>query len=475
MLRRLDGEMARRILARRSLLSFISYTSPWFRVSWHHRVLAEALERVESGELKRLMVFLPPRHSKSEMVSVNFPAWVLGRNKDRSIIEASYSDSLATEFGRQARNLVDSPEYRNVFDTELAEDSKSKSVWSTNGRGKYNAVGVGGSVTGKGADIFIIDDPIKNRQDADSFLMRENIHSWYKSTARTRLSPSGAIVVCVTRWNDDDLPGRLLEGENGSDWEVIKFPAIAEEDEESRSKGEALWPSQYDIGNLLKTKGDIGMYEWASLYQQNPINSETQEFRQPMFRSVSRETVASKQTLCWITIDPAVKEKDSADYTGIIINRVDRDSNWHIKSLRKRINSAKLIDEVFDLWEKEKPEAIGIEETTYYDAVYPFLRLEMAKRGIYPVIYGLKHHGTAKELRIRGLLPRYEAGKVFHVEGECGPLEEEMLRFPKGRNDDALDALAYQSQIAHAPQKTASDLERARSDMQLDERTGYLK
>lgn len=388
-------------------------------------------------------------------------------------MQASYSADLAVEFGRQARNLVDSIEYKKVFSTTLSEDSKSKSQWTTNGNGKYNAMGVGGAATGKGADVLIIDDPIKNRKEADSFLVRENIFKWYQSTARTRLSPNGAVILVVTRWHDDDLAGRLLEGENRADWEVISFPAIATEDEKFRRKGEALWETQYNLENLLKTKGDIGVYEWSSLYQQDPLNQESQEFKKDMFKYKTKDEVAQKQTTCWITIDPAVKEKDSADFTGTVINRVDIDNNWYIKSTKKRINSAKLVDHIFNLWTNERPQAIGIEETTYYDAIYPFLKMEMIRKNVFPVIYGLKHHGVNKELRIRGLLPRYEAGKIYHVQGECDMLEEEMVRFPKGKNDDQIDALAYQDQIVQAPKKEVSRYQEVREEMKLDERTGY--
>jgi phage terminase large subunit-like protein len=194
-----------------------------------------------------------------------------------------------------------------------------------------------------------------------------------------------------------------------------------------------------------------------------------------MFHYVNEYELLEKRTNCFITIDPAVKEKDSADYTGTIINRIDEENNWYIKANKQRINSAKLIDWIFELWTKEKPESIGIEETTYLDAVYPFIRLEMIKRNIFPVIISLKHHGTNKELRIRGLIPRYEAGKIFHVKGQCDSLEDEMLRFPKGINDDAVDALAYQEQIAQPPIKLKTEYQQAIEEMQLDSRTGYLK
>jgi hypothetical protein len=467
-------ELAKRILAKRSFLDFVVYMNPWFKVSWHHKIIAHALERVEKRECKRLMIFLPPRHSKSEMGSVNFPAWFLGRNKDKNIIEASYSDELASEFGRQARNIVDSPEYKNIFDTKLSPDSKSKSSWATNGLGRYSAVGIGGSVTGKGADVFLIDDPIKNRADAESQTKRDALYSWYKSTARTRLSPDGAIVLLVTRWSDDDLAGTILAGENGEDWEVISLPAIAVEDEVHRKKGEALWATQFSVSNLLNTKGDIGLFEWSALYQQNPINSETQEFKKSHFKYATEDEVNQQVTSKFITIDPAVKEKDTADYTGITINRVNYDNDWYIKSMRKHIDSAKLVDLVFELWENEKPETIGIEETTYFNAIEPFMRQEMIRRNKFPIVYPLKHGGVNKNLRIRSLLPRYEAGKIYHLIGQCETLEEQLMRFPKGKNDDEPDALAYQEQVVQAPIKPLTMIEQARYDMGTDTRTGYL-
>ena len=189
------------------------------------------------------MIFLPPRHSKSEIGSIQFPAWLMGRNRDRNIIEASHTADLATDFGRQTRNLVSSPEYQNIFPgVTLAEDSEAKGKWNTNGRGAYNAVGVGGSATGKGADVFIIDDPVKDRKSADSQVVRDSTYSWYRSVVRTRLSPNGAIVVIETRWHDQDLAGSILRDAKPGEWEIISLPAIAIEDEKHRKRGEALWP-----------------------------------------------------------------------------------------------------------------------------------------------------------------------------------------------------------------------------------------
>ncbi len=468
-------ELAKRELARRRFLPFVQYSFEGFKVNWHHKVIADALERIESGELKRLMVFIPPRHSKSEMVSIHFPAWALGRNKDRKIIEASYSSGLAEDFGRQTRNLVGSVEYGNVFDTKLAEDSKAKAQWNTNGDGAYNAVGVGGSLTGKGADILIIDDPLKNRADAESFTVREGVYSWYKSTARTRLSPEGAIIVVCTRWHDEDLAGKILTDDTENQWEIISIPAIAEEDEKYRRKGEALWEGHFGLENLLSTKKDLGTYEWSALYQQNPINSESQEFRPHFFRTVTADSIRNLPKHCSVTIDGAVSENEASDYTGVVINWTTPDQTWNIKAYHKKLGPMDFINEVFDIWDTHHPDVIGVEDTVFQKVLYPFMLKKMKDENRFFNIVSLKHQGKNKNLRIRGIIPRYESDMIRHIEGECDDLETEALRFPKGKHDDILDALAYQPDVAQVPEYPRTVEQDAREQMELDPRTGYWK
>lgn len=447
-------ELAKRELARRHLLDFVSYRFQGYKENWHHRKLADALERVEKGELKRLIVNMPPRHGKSELVSVNFPAWCMGRNKDRSIIAASYAASLAQDFGRKVRNIMDDTDYKVLFDTRLAEDSQSKGSWATNGRGEYNAVGVGGSITGKGASIAIIDDPVKNREEADSEVISESIWDWYRSTLRTRLTPDGAIVIVMTRWKDNDLVGRILEEQklsSGEEWEVITLPAIAEDDEEFRKEGEALWADHYTLKNLEQTRLDIGNYEFASQYQQNPVNRETQIFKPELFRYIPLEEVKNKITSCYVTIDSALSKKKNSDNTGVCINWVDGDNVWYLKAYTVKVDPTQLIQLIFDLHSVYKPIAIGLEETTMTQAIDPFLTVEMAKKNVFPNVVPLKHGGVNKEIRIKGLLPRYERGHIYHINGLCNDLEKELVRFPSSAHDDCMDATAYQVQIAQAP------------------------
>lgn len=451
------AELAKRELARRHLLNFVKYRFAQYKINWHHKVLAEKLELVKQGKLKKLMVFMPPRHGKSEIISVNFPAWVLGENPDLNIIAASYSSDLATDFGRQVRNIMLSPEYSVLFDTRLAEDAKAKGSWSTNGRGNYNAVGVGGSSTGKGADILIIDDPVKDSQEAESEVVSEAIWDWYKSVAVTRLSPQGARIIVMTRWNDKDLAGRILEQD--PDWDIVEFPAIAEVNEEYRKEGEALWADYFTLARLEEIKRDVGSMVWAALYQQNPIVSENATFTRDMFRYIPFEDVLKKQTLCYITIDSAGsnKEKKKSDWTGITINWIDRDNVWHLKSYHTKDGGTKLIDLIFQLHNTYRPEYIGLEKTMYTEGIQPYLTVEMAKRNCYPSIKELHHGGTAKEIRIKSLVPRYERGHIYHIIGMCDDLENELVRFPKSKNDDVMDSAAYQVHIASAPYSSTSE------------------
>lgn len=454
-----------KVLAQNDLVDFSIYTNGRYNPSWHHDVIAQELQSIESGEFvkrgyKILILCIPPRHGKSEESTINFPAWYLGRNPEKEVITSSYSAELAQDFGYKTRNLVNSPEYQEVFDTRLRDDSQSKAKWLTEEGGAYTAVGVGGAITGRGANVLIIDDPIKNREEAESKVIRDKHWSWFTSTAYTRLEPNGVVILILTRWHTDDLAGRILANQDlAAVTKVVKFPAIAIKDEQYRKKGEPLWPEKYDLDALENIRKTIGPYDWSALYQQEPIASEFQEFKSEWFQEREWEEVRRVNTRRFLTIDTAISKQASSDFTGICENYVDSENFWNLKAYRMKISPTELIDMLFMLHEREKFEKIGIEKTVYYDALKPFLDIEMRKRNRFLPIVELQHNQAAKETRIRGLIPRYESRSVFHIKGECRDLEEELVTFPRATHDDVSDAVAYQSQIAQKPNPASAYVE----------------
>ena len=272
-------ELMRRELCRRRLLPFVERFNDQYEAGWVHKDICARLEQfskdVAERKSPRLMLFMPPRHGKSELASKTFPGWHLGRHPDHEVISCSYTGDLAMDFSRKVRELLRDQRYHQVFkDTKLDKDSQSAQRWNTTNRGGYVAAGVGGPITGRGAHVLIIDDPIKNRDDAESETNRSSIWNWYTSTAYTRLAPGGGVLIILTRWHDDDLAGRLLtkmKENEGDEWDVIQYPALATEDEPFRKKDEALHPERYDETALLRIKRAVGPRDWSALYQQNPV------------------------------------------------------------------------------------------------------------------------------------------------------------------------------------------------------------
>lgn len=444
-----------KIKAQSNLVDFEILTNPKYRPNWHHEEIASVLESIANGEFakqgfKILILEVPPRHGKSQQATIDFPCWYLGKNPDKEVITACYSADLALDFGGKAKNLIESEEYQDIFNNiHLRPDEKSKAKWRTNKGGSYTATGVGGAITGRGANIFIIDDPLKNREEANSEVIRNKQWEWFTSTAYTRLEPNGVVVLILTRWHLDDLAGRILANkELQKVTKVICFPAIAIEDEKFRKQGEALWEKKYNLEALEQIKNTIGVYDWSALYQQNPVLTENQEFKQEWFKYRTREEIDRLDTRRFLTIDTALSEKTSADYTGICENYVDRENKWNVSAYRMKLSPQNLIELIFTLHAKRNFEKIGIEKTAFLAGLKPFLDDEMRKRNIFLPITELSHNQTQKEIRIRGLLPRYSSGSIFHIENECKDLEHELLTFPRSINDDTMDATAYQLQIA---------------------------
>ncbi len=438
-----DHEKAIATLAADRLIAFACAMDDKFEYPQHLKFLAKKLEAVERGEIKRLMVFMPPRHGKSLLCSQMFPAWYIGKHPDRQIITATYGHSLASKFGRDVRNLVAEERYQLIFpETQLAEDSQAKDRFNTNKNGVYLATGIGGAATGYGAHLLLIDDPVKDRQDANSETIRQNTWDWYTSVAHTRLMPGGAIIVIQTRWHDDDLAGRILALE-GKGWDVVSMPAI--------DGDKALWPTKYSLEDLLSIKGSIGPEEFSCLYQQQPLNLENAEFKKSYFKYYKDDECPGNLRI-YTTVDPAISKKDSADYSAIVTVGVTPDNHKFILEVTKaKLDPSELINEIFNHIDKYSPSILGIESVAYQQALNHFLKLEFQKRNNFTRIEEI-HQRFDKEVRIRGLIPHYSNGTIWHRQGTwCSGLEEELLRFPVGTHDDQIDALAMQLPLWSAP------------------------
>lgn len=294
--------------------------------SMHHKI-CEKLEQVERGELKRLMIFTPPRHGKSELVSKRLESWMLGRNPGKQIISASYGADLASDFGRDVRNIVASAEFKTLFpEVKLAEDSQSKNRWHTNHGGSYVSAGVGSAITGRGADLLNIDDPVKDRAEAESSTVRDGVWDWYKSTAYTRLMPGAAVILTMTRWHEDDLAGRLLESEKsgGDKWEVLCLPAFDEQNK-------ALWPERYDENALSNIRSAIGEREFGALYQQNPKPDGSSFF--DVSNVLENGRPIEMPPFCdavFAVIDTAVKTGAKHDGTAVIFKAITKAQEYKI-------------------------------------------------------------------------------------------------------------------------------------------------
>lgn len=411
--------------ARRGLIGFTSYTNPVYEPAGHHVRIAEHLEAIERGDIDRLMIFMPPRHGKSELASRRFPAWYLGRNPTKQVIAASYNSDLATDFGRDVRNIVASPEFGDVFrSVSLRPDSKAADRMNTNRGGVYIAAGVGTATTGRGAHLGLIDDPFKDREDADSETQREKVWNWYRSTFYTRLMPGGAIVLIQTRWHEDDLAGRLLDSQ-ASEWTVLELPAIDK-------AGAALWPEWYDVPALERIKNSIGPREWSALYQQRPQPDEGTFFQREWLRGWD---IRPAHMNIYGSSDYAVTE-DGGDFTVHRVWGVDhQDRLYRLDGWRGQTASDRWIEEKLDLIAKWKPLAWFGEGGVIQKAVEPMLIKRMRERNVWcrmewiPSIHD-------KPTRARGFQARAAMGQVRM---EPGADIGEFLAFPAGKHDDEVD------------------------------------
>lgn len=422
-LERLQKELAARG-ARKSLLAFTEFTNPLYVRAGHHERICDKLEAVERGEIDRLMIFMPPRHGKSELASKRFPAWCLGRDPKRQIIAASYNSDLANDFGRNVRNLVNEPEFGQVFpNVTLAPDSQAANRMNTNHKGAYVAAGVGTAVTGRGAHIALIDDPFKDREEADSERRRDLVWDWYRSTLYTRLMPGGAIVLIQTRWHEDDLAGRILEQE-ADQWEVLELPAISPE-------GTALWPEWYPIEALERIKATVGPREFSALYQQKPQPDEGTFFRREWFQTWGKLPAMRY----YGTSDYAVTD-GGGDFTVHRIWGIDgKGDAYRVGGWRGQTASDEWIERKLDLIAKWKPLAWFGEGGVIQKAIEPMLRRRMRERNVHCRMEWLPSVAD-KPTRARSFQAMAATGRVYF---EPGADIGEHLVFPAGKNDDDVD------------------------------------
>ncbi|GBR27590.1 phage terminase large subunit TerL [Komagataeibacter oboediens DSM 11826] len=419
-----------------------------YMVGPQHRLLCERLDAVERGEIKRLMVFMPPRHGKSELTSKRFPAWFLGRNPTKQIITASYGATLAQGFGRDVRNIVASPEFGALFPgVGVASDSAARDNWHTNKGGVYTAMGVGGGLTGKGAHVALIDDPVKDRQDAESPIIREAAWDWYRSVLRTRLMPNGAIVLVLTRWHPDDLAGRLLaEMENGTgeEWEVLSLPAICNSDHDAlhRGIGEALWPKVFPVAELKNIEKSIGPREWSALYQQNPTPGEGTLFKVAMIPVVAAAPKTGQMVRRWdLAATRQVGTRDPDWTVGVKLLKADDGRFYILDVVRLRGDPAEVEAAILNTAAQDGGEVRIILPQDPGQAGVAQVQYLTRKLSGYTVD-SIRETGD-KATRAAPFSSQTNVGNVCLVKAPWNRAYlEELAAFPSGAHDDQVDASA---------------------------------
>lgn len=450
--------------AKDGLIPFTEFTMPGildpndadesrYSAQYFHRALAHALEEVEAGLNTRLIVTFPPRHGKSELTSRRFPAWLVGRDPYRHIMFATYNQPFAEDYGRAVRGIMQSPAYKAVFPgTTLAKGSAAADRLVTEEGGMLAFVGRGGSSTGRGADFLIIDDPLKDREEANSATTREALWDWYNDTMSTRLmSDTGAIVIIMTRWHEDDLVGRLIDPTNpkyneeeAKTWKIINIPAIAGDDDVlGRKPGEALWPEKFGLTYLesFRRRNPVG---FSALYQQTPTPEDGDFFRKEMLTPYVKRDLP-KNLRIYAASDHAVGTKQTNDYTCLLIIGVDEYSNIYLLDCWwKREKSDKVVEAMIDLMKRWKPLVWWAESGHISKSLGPFLFKRMREEKVY-VNVREQVPAQDKVTRAQSIAGRASMGMVRFPEhlpwNERA--KQELLKFPQGRHDDFVDALAH--------------------------------
>ena len=409
---------------------------PDFVEGSHHRHIAEKFNKLATGEINRLIVNMPPRHTKSEFASFLLPSWMVGRNPKLKIIQTTHNAELAVRFGRKAKNLIDSEDYQKIFSTTLQEDSKAAGRWETAQGGEYFAAGVGGAITGRGADLIIIDDP-HSEQDALSPTAMENAYEWYTSGPRQRLQPGGKIVLVMTRWSTKDLTGLLLANqkeEKADQWHVVEFPAIMDHG--------PVWPEYWNKEELEKVKATLPVGKWNAQWMQAPTSEEGAIIKREWWNVYKRETIPPLQHVIQ-SYDTAFLKKESADYSaittwGIFYPNEDSPANLILlDAIKGRYEFPELRRLALQQYKYWQPESVIIEaKASGLPLTYELRQMDI------PVINFTPSRGHDKHARVNAVAPLFESGIIWAPEQKfADEVIEECAAFPNGDHDDLVDSM----------------------------------
>ena len=422
--------------AKNDFLSFVKCVWPDFIEGSHHRHVAKKFNDLATGKLKRLIVNMPPRHTKSEFASFLLPAWMVGRNPKLKIIQATHTGELAIKFGRKAKHLIDSEEYHKIFDTRLQEDSKAAGRWETAQGGEYFAAGVGGAITGRGADLLIIDDP-HSEQDAMSPSALENAYEWYTSGPRQRLQPGAAIVLVMTRWSTKDLTAMLLKAQKevkGDQWTVIEFPAIMDH--------EPVWPEYWSLDELEKVKATLPTAKWNAQFMQNPTSEEGAIIKREWWRKWEEDWIPPLQHIIQ-SYDTAYLKKETADFSAITTWGVFKPSEDEpvnlilLDAIKGRYEFPELRRVALDQYKYWNPETVIIEaKASGLPLTYELRQMDI------PVTNFTPSKGNDKHVRVNACAPLFESGMIWAPEQKFAEeVIEECAAFPYGDHDDLVDSM----------------------------------
>ena len=426
--------------AQKDFMVFVKYVYENFIEGTHHKKIATLFEKLSTTPGSRIIVNMPPRHTKSEFASYLLPAWLIGKNPKLKIIQTTHTAELAVRFGRKVRNLMELQIYKDIFpDVDLRVDSKAAGRWETGQGGEYYAAGVGGAITGRGADLLIIDDP-HSEQDALSETAMEGAYEWYTSGPRQRLQPGGSIVVVMTRWSLKDLTGKLLKAQ-GSDvmsdqWDVVEFPAILPSDN-------ILWPEFWKKDELLRVKASLSLGKWNAQWQQNPVAEEGAIIKKEWWNKWEKKDIPPVSYIMQ-SYDTAFSKKETADYSAI--------TTWGVfKPNEGEPEAIILMDAQRGRWDFPELKAKALQEYTYWEPDMVIVEAkasgtpltdELRATGV-PVVNYTPSKGRDKHTRMHMVAPIFESGKVWAPERRFAEeVIDECAAFPHGDNDDYCDSMS---------------------------------